>query len=320
MNTLVSVLIPVYNTERMVAACLESIIGQTYKNLEIIIVNDCTQDNAMDIVKSFADIDPRIKIINHDRNLGLMMTRKTGYQNASGEYIVFVDSDDTLPKNSIEKRLNFIKDHNCDFATTGTSFIWQSENRTRHCLPEKEGVFSRHEIYEMLINETLTHSLCTAIFPSKIFKGQQYKTLPGHIMGEDILLFYQILDRCNKIGVMRTSVYNYIQRDNSSTNAKITEKTLRELVICWNTQYYYLHKNNFSDTCIFRRILPEIVYLYYNQSTPEIYNDLSAEIKKGFKLRYLFKCLSPKQALTFIILDKTVVMSRLLRWLFAKFR
>lgn len=319
MNTTVSVLIPVYNTAADVAACLDSIVSQTFRDLEIIVVNDCTPDNAMDIVNKYAETDDRIKIVNHERNLGLMMARRTGYVNATGDYIVFVDSDDTLPVDSIEKRLEFIRNNDCDFVTSGITYIWPHSNRERLFLPKHQGVFSKHEIFDMLLNVTVTHNLVTAIFPARIFRDREYETLPNHIMGEDLLLFYQIVDRCDRIGVMRSPVYNYVQRPESATNARASEKTLREHVLCWNTQYGYFKRYGFTDEKIFRRIMPDIAYIYFQESAPEIYKGLRPEIADNLTVRTMFSSLSLKQFLSYLVLDKTVYLARALRWLFSKY-
>lgn len=320
MNPVVSVLIPVYNTESTVADCLDSIINQTYKNLEIIVVNDGTKDNAMDIVRQYASADERIKIFEHETNQGLMMTRKTGYANATGDYIVFVDSDDTLPPESIERKLNFIIEHGCDFVTSGISFIWPGTDKSIIKMPAAQGCFNLKNIGKMLLHYQLWHNLCSCIFPSELLKGYKYTTYPGLTMGEDMLLFYQIADRCKKIGVMQQSLYNYIQYPGSATNSSYTQKSLSEKVLCWNVQYKFFHKNGFSDDCIYRFIIPEIVYLYYYTFAPRIYSDLCPELKAGLSTRNLFRHISIKQSLTFLVLDKTKLLSRLLRYLFIRFR
>lgn len=320
MNPVISVLIPVYNTESTVADCLDSVINQTYKNLEIIVVNDCTKDNAMDIVRQYASADARIKIFEHDTNQGLMMTRKTGYTNATGDYIVFVDSDDTLPPESIERKLNFIIEHDCDFVTSGITLIWPETNKKEIVIPTEQGCFDTHTILEMMLNHKLRHHLGLVIIPSELLKAHEITTYPGLTMGEDLLLLYPLITRCKKIGVIQQSLYNYIQHQGSATKSDYTLKSLSEKVIYWNTQYNIFHENGFSDDCIYRHILPELVYLYYLKFAPKAYKNLCPGLKAGLSTSNLFRYLSVKQAFTFIVLDNTNLMSRILRHLFAKFR
>ncbi len=118
MNTSkISVIIPIYNVEEYLAQCLESVVSQSYKNLEIICVDDCSKDNSISIVKSFMQKDNRIKLICHKSNKGLAVTRNTGLKSSSGEYIFFLDSDDYLfDENILEKLYRKILQDNTDIA------------------------------------------------------------------------------------------------------------------------------------------------------------------------------------------------------------
>lgn len=102
----VSIIIPIYNVEQYLAQCLDSVINQTYKNIEIICVNDCSLDNSFRILDEYSKNDKRIKIINRENNGGLSAARNTGLDNASGKYIYFLDSDDWIDLDYIEKMLN----------------------------------------------------------------------------------------------------------------------------------------------------------------------------------------------------------------------
>jgi glycosyltransferase involved in cell wall biosynthesis len=105
LRPLVSVVIPVYNVEKYLAKCVDSVLTQTYTNIEIIFVNDCSTDNSADILNVYAIKDARIKILTHDKNQGLSCTRNTGIAHANGQYITFIDSDDWVDSVFIEKML-----------------------------------------------------------------------------------------------------------------------------------------------------------------------------------------------------------------------
>ena len=106
---LISVIIPVYNVEKYLSQCLDSVINQTYKNLEIICVDDSSTDNSLEILKEYAQKDTRIKIIKNEKNLGLGLTRNEGVKVAKGEYIHFLDSDDWMNLNAYEKLFDTVK-------------------------------------------------------------------------------------------------------------------------------------------------------------------------------------------------------------------
>ena len=110
--SLISIIVPIYNVEKYIADCLDSIVNQTYKDIEIICVNDCTMDNSMTIVKEFAENDKRIKIINNEKNRGLGGARNAGLEIANGEYFMFVDSDDMIaPTMAGEMHSRFVQDN-----------------------------------------------------------------------------------------------------------------------------------------------------------------------------------------------------------------
>jgi len=110
----VSIVIPVYNVAKYLGRCLNSIVSQTYKNLEIIIVNDCSPDNSESIIQEFCNIDPRIKYFKNDVNLGLGMSRDRGISSATGDYIMFVDSDDFIHHTTIEHCVEWIEKYDSD--------------------------------------------------------------------------------------------------------------------------------------------------------------------------------------------------------------
>lgn len=103
MNPLVSIIVPVYNVSVYVEDCLSSIVSQTYDNIEVLCIDDRGTDDSMDIVRQYAKDDHRIKIIQNERNIGLGATRNVGIRHASGNYLFFLDSDDYITADAIEK-------------------------------------------------------------------------------------------------------------------------------------------------------------------------------------------------------------------------
>ncbi|MCR5506573.1 MAG: glycosyltransferase, partial [bacterium] len=117
----ISVIIPVYNVELYLSQCLESIINQTYKNLEIILVNDGSKDSSIDICKAYVKKDKRIKYI-YQKNMGLSASRNTGIKNATGDYIHFIDSDDYIPLDYYEKMISALGNSDADIVCGGFYF------------------------------------------------------------------------------------------------------------------------------------------------------------------------------------------------------
>lgn len=150
---LVSIVVPVYNVECYIEECLQSVCSQTYENLEIICVDDVGNDRSMDVVRSFAVKDCRIKIIEHDKNKGLAEARNTGLDHVSGDYVFFLDSDDWLSVDAIEKLVCRAKTGEVD-VVVGHAFAFPDDmsEETRHVsdsmnswlkLPREEEVLGR---------------------------------------------------------------------------------------------------------------------------------------------------------------------------------
>lgn len=317
MSAKVSILIPVFNTEEYICDCLDSVVNQTFKDIEIIIVDDCGSDRAMERAAEYGRRDSRIKIYRHPQNLGLMMARKTGLDNATGQYVVFLDSDDTLPPESISVKVDAIERMKTDMVISGFTFIWP--DKIKLYSPPTAGIVSKKDIMQLMMQNQFYHNIFSGIFNIRLFTTDML-ILQHHTMGEDAMIFYQLLNKCEQIGVIGNSLYNYIQRKGSATNTPISQNDLENLVTTWNTQYHYLTTNGLPQKDIYRFLLPYIVYLYYYPFAPEIYKKLRSEIKAAMKISRIYKYIPFKQTVTFIILDKTYLLSKFLRWIFARFR
>lgn len=117
---LISIIVPVYNSEKFIENTIESVINQTYDSWELILVNDCSTDKSEEIIKKY--INDKIKLINLERNSGAAVARNKGIEVANGKYIAFLDSDDVWKKEKLEKQINFMKNNKCVFSFTGYEF------------------------------------------------------------------------------------------------------------------------------------------------------------------------------------------------------
>lgn len=124
-----SIIVPVYNVSPWLSKCLKSLISQTYKDFEIICVNDGSSDDSVDILRTFAKDDSRIKIINHNTNHGLFHTRITGINASSGDYVAFVDSDDYVSCDWFRPLINVLEETNSDMVVGNTINVDEAENK-----------------------------------------------------------------------------------------------------------------------------------------------------------------------------------------------
>lgn len=224
----VSVIIPVYNVEKYIRQCLESIINQTLKDIEIIIVNDGTRDNSMKIVEEYI-LDERIRVINKE-NGGLSSARNTGILAAQGKYICFIDSDDFIEKSMLEELYNIIEEKNFDVVD---SDIFLYDNKTHEIKERKNKEYLK--IHKGLILwEKYNVEVVNKIYKKSFLLGNNVFFEEG-IIHEDELFSIKILLSTNKIEHINKSFYYYrINRSGSIMTDINIEKKLYSLKVIIN--------------------------------------------------------------------------------------
>lgn len=229
----VSVCIPVYNVEKYIRRSMESVLSQSLKDIEVIVVNDCTPDASMEIVREYASKDSRIRIIEHKANFGLMMARRTGYRAATGDYITFCDSDDIMPSDAIETLYNLAVDSGADIVSGDMEWLYDDGTAKRSFISLPYGSDSE-SVYRALLSKEYSHTLCSKLFQNSLLQGHEYVTLMNHTNGEDGMLFYQVLQYAKKVVHQNKVVYNYYQNTQSSTHLRIKDYALSLLVEFYN--------------------------------------------------------------------------------------
>lgn len=224
----ISVCVPVYKVEQYIARCLDSIQNQSLKDIEIIVVNDCSPDNSMKIVKRFAAMDSRIKIIEHDANHGLMVARRTGYIAASGDYITFCDSDDTLPPQALEELYKKAEEDKADIVSGCIEYVPVDGKRYNKINKLSYGT-DRISVFHSLLTDEFGHNLCSRLFRRDLLQNHDYETFEKSTNGEDGILFYQVVDNTSKVVTTDYVVYEYWQNVDSSSNTKLNGNALKSI-------------------------------------------------------------------------------------------
>lgn len=231
----VSVVVTVYNVEQYIRRCIESIQNQTIRDIEIIVVDDGTPDDSMRIVEEIAKSDERIIIIRHERNMGLMWARKTGYTAAKGEYIAFCDSDDYLPVDSIESLLDEAEKTQADIVSGDYTYLKVDGSRIIKHNKLKYGN-DKLSVFKSLLKFELNHTIWGKLYKSSVLKDFSYTTYEHFTNGEDGCLFYQLVENVNKITQIEKSVYYYMQNMQSSTQVRYKENAIKSICILNRTR------------------------------------------------------------------------------------
>lgn len=227
-----SVVIPVYNTEQYLPRCIDSLINQTYKNIEFIFVNDCSPENAEEIIKKYQEQDSRIKYVTYDKNRGLFRARMAGAEKAKGEYIAFMDSDDYATLDFYNTLIKCAEEKNAEIAVGKTIFKnvsnidsvrnlhdecflfdkIEGENVRKAYFGQKGLCFSWHTVW----NKIYKKDLWDKCFP-------YYKKIDTHlIMTEDIAFSSLLFYNAKSVATVENDGYFYCENEGASTNAAKT--------------------------------------------------------------------------------------------------
>lgn len=222
---LISVIVPVYNSEKYLEKCIGSILNQTYENLELILIDDGSKDNSGLICDKYAAFDKRVKVI-HKENAGVSSARNQGVDCASGEYIAFVDSDDWLEESTFQILIDLLKYKNSDMVVSNVYF----RNEKEVCsigIPANEHTYSPEEANQLLLKFQFSSSLWLCLYSRKLIKGN-YLNESIHFW-EDLEYQYRIISKANNIVVNNTPLYHY--REGSITHSTLNERKLSCLKI-----------------------------------------------------------------------------------------
>lgn len=274
-DALVSIIVPVYNVDKYLKECLDSVVNQTYKNIEIIIVNDGSTDNSLKICEIYSVADSRIKIINQD-NQGLSAARNSGIKSCKGDWIFFVDSDDILEKNVIRRLYNICKENGSQL-----------------------GICSEYKFYDNLKHET-SKNLTNTFGRREIIKKYFYREIPGYAWGklyhkslkpflvfpegrlfEDTYVLYKVLNNLQTVSVTSYIGYCYRQRNGSIVHSNYTSNQLDVLYSHLDALEYF---NKDIDIC-------QAVYSRLFVSSLDVLRKIPEEVKfkkdKEIALKYL---------------------------------
>lgn len=268
----VSVIVPVYNSEsKGLAACLESITGQSYMDFELILIDDGSTDNSLSICKEFGKKDKRIKIISK-KNGGVSETRNIGLKNASGEFVTFIDSDDFIEKDYLKALMS--NSGESDLVVCGL----------RQHFPDKEkkydGSIGRFNItdasaFHHLIRSRLVFGPCNKLFKTAIIKNNDIHFPTDTDYGEDRVFCYNYLKHVRSFRVIDTAHYDYVMHGEDTLSGKYRENLFTLEYSQWQ-ELYNLYKHH---ACLNGATLKDLsVELFW------MVNDAIADLNKHGKL------------------------------------
>lgn len=263
-NSLISIIIPVYNAEKYIAECAESLINQTYKNIEIIFVDDCSTDSSNKIIKEYTEKDSRVKLYSTGTNGGPGKARNVGLENSHGEYIMFCDNDDTYKPNMCEVMLNAMIEKNVDLVTCKTNVVNGKLDR------EQEHYVNSDKIGYSNFNEKKRFCLTVFVW-NKLYKKaliDKYNIKFTVISSEDDLFTFMYNSVINSYYGLNDKLHNFILHKASYTQsiAKGKNPKMKWDKLSIIQQYInFLEKYNLKERmaeCLKHYIRAELGYIF----------------------------------------------------------
>jgi len=222
MEPLISVIIPVYKAEAYLDKCMDSVLNQTYRNLEIILVDDGSPDQSGAVCDRYAEKDPRVCVI-HKKNGGAADARNHGLDKARGDYVAFVDSDDWIELNMYEQLLEQLQENNVKLCVCGRFDVINGE-KVAGLGPKSNGRITEKEAFrKLLVEKELDSSPCDKLYDKSIFAELRF---PVGVINEDAAIIHQIIANAGEICLLDKRLYYYNHHAESVTTSSFSEKKL----------------------------------------------------------------------------------------------
>jgi len=265
---LVSVITPFYNREDYIEKCIDSIIGQTYANWELILIDDGSDDNTASICKSYMEKDKRIRLISNDGNRGVAYSRNKGLDAMKGEYIIFVDSDDFISKYYIELLLKIAQEQSCEMVQC--KMEWE-------CSSEKEDAFDINSHYHMTIHTDPADAsralqdgrdsrfggmVCAKLYHSRLFDGVRF---PLDKIHEDEAVTHILVYNANRRACISAKIYYYVGSSTSITRDVFSKKRY-DIIDQLEARYQFYLDKGLTDCAYItaQRMGVQLIELYRN--------------------------------------------------------
>lgn len=251
----VSVIVPCYNVEKYIEECLASLVKQTFKNIEIICINDGSSDLTLQILNAFSESDKRITVINQE-NKGVSVAKNRGLEIAKGDFITFLDSDDWLDNDYIEKMYNAITANSCDIAVSG--MIRKRPNSQKYRLHyENEKVYFNLQEKINILRIPICCYICGKLFKKELIKDSLLK---AGVYFEDVLWIPEIIKKAKGLVTVPDTYYYYRVNNCSIVKGKQTDKKLLDSYKAHKYIIEFFKTNNLSISKKYEHVTRKIIY------------------------------------------------------------
>ena len=281
-NELISIIIPIYNVETYLQRCIDSIINQSYKNIEIILVDDGSTDSCSTICDEYLKKDKRIKVV-HKKNGGLSDARNAGIKIATGKYITFIDGDDYIDTLFAERLYKAAVSTNSDIVCCGIKVVYEDTKPQKHNLFDKFiSLTNIDALKNMLYQKNITNSACAKLYKIDLFNNIKF---PFGKICEDLATTYRLFYEASNISFTKSAYYYYYQRSDSIIHKKFNINRMIGLDFAKEeTNFIKINCPKLIKAAINREFM-ECYYIIKNIPLNDNYKNEISEIKSTINKR-----------------------------------
>lgn len=262
---MLTIIIPVYNVEKYITRCLDSILNQDFINFEVILINDGSTDNSLQICKHYKSIDDRIKVFSQE-NSGVSVARNRGIEMASGQWLCFIDGDDFIEKNILTDLINIVNTNNID-CVIAKAFIKSGNQKLKEKYPLKNSIINKNfKGLDLAINEGYFRgSIWSVLYKKELLLNNNILFPTGIKNGEDTIFFSKILMYAQNIHISPLEFYNVYEREGSASRSWSFERILLMINNIKYLQEYIKNNNlNLQQTYILNYNIYRVVSTMFN--------------------------------------------------------
>ena len=280
LNYKLSVIVPVYNAEKYLSRCLESIINQTYQNLEIILVNDCSKDGSLNICESYAKKDSRIIVINNEKNIGQAASRNKGLRQSSGDYVTFVDNDDTIRENMYEILISDAVKNNCQISGCACLLVFENGKIINNYCNTPSGFKETKELTKKILMhaDDAWGTVWNKVFSKNL---KELLIFPEGKELEDYYVLINVYKKVDRIYFNNEPMYLWYQRTNSQSKRGY-HKNIRTMLEVTEDIKKVLNDSSYKKELEFFEFVNRytIITAMFKSKNKELYSKILDDIKE----------------------------------------
>ena len=290
MRDLISVIVPVYNNKTFLSKCVDSILCQTYENIELILIDDGSTDGSFKICDQYLKKDKRLKVF-HTKNNGVSSSRNYGLEKVKGKYVTFVDSDDYIDHKAIEEMYDIATKRKLDLLFCDAEIIQEyKETKVTPLRRFRKAVYADEAgavlFHQMMQHQDMFGSVWGVIYRTAFLKENQLRFIQG-ILHEDVPFIFKAIILSRKAGCVNNTYYYYVVRNNSTMRSDNIEQRLEGMLVAYfDMLFFWREHGDFTDE------INQSIHEYienYHRFMISLYNQTGREKIKNSMVRYMLQ-------------------------------